>query len=130
MSFMCIQCGEDTFDTMSSLTQHIKNIHVATIRDRGETFEDQPPAPVEQGSLVPSNPALPEPIVLTYVFTGQCPTCRTYVETLELEVEGKLFMVAYCSTCKVKVFDKKVIPIDQMSEIAPPKVVHGVSTKK
>lgn len=45
----------------------------------------------------------PQPIALTYKYTGTCQECRTPVETIELDVPGKktkVFVVAWCPMCK------------------------------
>lgn len=57
----------------------------------------------------------PTPIVLEYKFSGGCATCGQPVSTLSFDIEGGLYMVAYCDFCKKQLQSKKVIPIDQQS---------------
>lgn len=52
---------------------------------------------------------VPEPkqIQLTYVYTGECPTCRKPVSTIELDVKDAHFVVAYCETCKKQLHESE-----------------------
>lgn len=54
-----------------------------------------PPAPDQPRPTMPD----PNPIVLTYSYTGDCPTCRNPVSTLELDVKDLHCIVAYCPRC-------------------------------
>jgi len=107
MSAQCIQCSKEQevveFDTMKQLQEHIAGGHV--LPEKELVVENVVVEPPKEAPLVP--------IVLTYHFVGQCPICRREVDTVDLEVEGKLFMMAYCAPCKKRHDFIPVIAIDK-----------------
>ena len=40
---------------------------------------------------------------LTYQWKGECPTCYNFLESIDMEIEGKFIVVAFCATCKKEV---------------------------
>ena len=67
--------------------------------------DEQPPTP--------ERPQLPDPkpIALTYVYTGDCPSCRRQPSTLELQVKDTFFVIAYCDNCKKQLMEKEVVKL-------------------
>lgn len=57
-------------------------------------------------------PTQPQEIKLEYKYSGSCPEHpTTLVDTLMLDVEGKLYALAYCSVCKTNKMQKKVVKL-------------------
>lgn len=48
------------------------------------------------------------PPKLTYQWKGECPTCYSYLETIDMEIDKKYIVVAFCATCKKEVTYKAV----------------------
>lgn len=124
---ICMPCGME-FPSEASFQQH---------KDSGHTTKGgllMPPSAVpspefmetvqrlEAQALTPTVPLadptkapdgselkLPEakPIVLTYVYTGDCPTCIKPISTLELNVKDSHFVVAYCEICKKQLNERE-----------------------
>ena len=46
--------------------------------------------------------------VLTYKYEGECDKCRNPVDTLVVDVSGKVNVIAYCQTCKRQVVYRPV----------------------
>lgn len=53
----------------------------------------------------------PQEIKLTYLFTGQCDVCAGPITTLEMDVEKKHFVVAYCTRCKKQCNTREVVKL-------------------
>ncbi len=55
-------------------------------------------------------------IVLSYIYKGECPDCKSNLETLEqdLTIDNKdhHFALAYCLICKKQVKTKEVVKLD------------------
>lgn len=58
-----------------------------------EPVQTTPPVPTPRPELPD-----PKPIVLTYHYEGDCPTCRNPITTLELDVDTHA-VIAYCTRC-------------------------------
>lgn len=74
-------------------------------------IESGPEKPATEALKPSQHPSeLPEsiPLQLTYKYTGECPDHRSPVDTLELDVAGKHFCMAYCSTGKHQIESKEV----------------------
>lgn len=56
----------------------------------------------------PPKPSKPEPIRLKYKYEGQCPKCGGQVETLEIDLENKYIVSAYCMACKYQIAHRPV----------------------
>lgn len=112
----CAQCGK-SFSSLMDVKKHIKLSHLKTATSRtvenleekkkevikpNETTIDKAPTPSVVASV---------PIKLVYKYIGECPSCKTQVETIEF-VDNYLYVLAYCPSCKKNVCDKKVIPIE------------------
>lgn len=52
-------------------------------------------------------PVKPEPIKLTYKYVGNCPTCGSEVDTLEVDLD-KFVIIAYCQSCHKQLRHKPV----------------------
>jgi hypothetical protein len=129
MAAVCLQCtiGDDVveFPNMLALKAHEMTGHqtrpdkVLPVDPRG----DHPSAtelkagkvPVKKPDTLPPPPVDPEqppkPLKLQYAWTGQCPTCRDSVKTIEIEMGGHNVIVAYCVRCDKKLLQQQVIPI-------------------
>lgn len=116
----CMQCGE-AFDSQMKLRDHIRRIHIEKRKEKPIVVDKA--EPVAEANLTPNpaekilapapvNPAPTSPIVLEYRYKGTCPTCRSEVRTIMLDV-GDYFAIAYCSNCDKKLTQTKVIPIDK-----------------
>lgn len=52
-----------------------------------------------------------KPIQLKYKYEGQCPTCKGDVVTIEIDLDEKNAVSAYCVACDKKIAQKLVTPI-------------------
>lgn len=77
---------------------------VARIESSGE----KPASSDSAASQHPSELPKPNPLVLTYLWIGQCPDDRTEASTFELDVADKHFCIAVCPTCKKQLDTKEV----------------------
>lgn len=53
----------------------------------------------QPSTLIPmptTAPATPQEVKLTYKYVGTCPTCNELVKTLEMDLNSKHFVVAFC----------------------------------
>lgn len=106
MGYLCEKCGEE-FEGHAEYKQHKVN-HQLGVGD------EQPTAP-EQEKPKKEVPKIQEderkPIVLTYLYTGQCEKCGRHVDTLEMDVGTDHFALAYCVPCKEKKTQRKVLKL-------------------
>ena len=61
----------------------------------------------------------PTPIKLCYNYEGTCPNCLKEVTTLSFDVEDRLFVCAYCDSCRKQIKSQKVIPINEQLPVTP-----------
>lgn len=131
---ICVKCGLE-FPSDAIYLAHKKGDHLTNL-DKGISIEEPPipesppgispealPSPefieqinrIENKEEIQTPPSqhpteLPEaePIKLIYLFKGQCPEHRTPIDTLELDVSDKHFVIAVCSTNKEQLETKEV----------------------
>lgn len=72
-----------------------------------------PKPPVTQPTVKITPPA--NPIQLTYRYTGNCPTGHA-VATLEMDVEGKHFVVAYCLAESRQIESREVAKLERAKD--------------
>lgn len=120
--FQCLKCsttGEKgeivEFDSRADWMAHMKAHKDGKPLPMPIKQPPKPPVPPavqeEKPTTLPA--ATPMPIQLMYVYTGQCPVCLRPVDTLDVVVEEKLTMVAYCTACKKQCSSKQVIPVSE-----------------
>lgn len=118
MNVLCMQCSEE-FKSLQELQEHMKKDHISARRQEFKIPQDRPlpevgkkevEVPVKKETFTPP----PDPIELSYIYHGQCPKCRTNVTTLNLNISGNEYRVAWCEGCKLQLEQKRVIPIDKM----------------
>lgn len=61
----------------------------------------------------PQVDAKPLPIELNYKYSGQCPTCHSQVTTIEVGLEEKNAVTAFCVPCNKTLQQKLVVPISK-----------------
>lgn len=54
----------------------------------------------------------PKTLILTYQWTGDCPTCVKAVSTLELKVEKRCFSIAFCDQCRNQINQREVVDLN------------------
>jgi hypothetical protein len=97
--FECPAHKMEVFFTQADLNAHIAAYH----KQRPKTVAaSSTPLGDQSRPQVP-----PKPIRLTYKFEGECPQCRSGVETLFLNL-AKPMVVAWCPACKKQLELKKV----------------------
>ena len=126
---ICIKCNLD-FPSEASYELHVKSGHtkqgIGVLITSPNVAPEALPTPEfmealnrieakqEEAKVTP--PVIPvevvsDPIKLTYLFKGNCPTDKTVVETIELEADDKYYVIARCPTCKVQLETKKVVKL-------------------
>lgn len=93
IEFGCSKCDR-MFNSMPELAEHEK--------------EHKLPQ-VEVNKVVPT-PVI-KPVVLKYVYQGQCSDCSQPVTTLEIDVEKKHFCIAMCTRCNKQVATREVLKL-------------------
>lgn len=135
-----ILCAQDNqgFLTPELLEQHLLSDHKILGKPMGDTAPPPPMSPefldtlksieedkkkklkevVKAPAPVPivTEPAKLEPIRLTYRYTGNH-SCGNPVETLEMDVDKKHFVTAFCLSCKVQVEVREVASLDSHDTI-------------
>ncbi len=154
MNFICMSCptGSPAYNSLQELQAHMKSVHTAARRaeyavpkslaEAAEQVRKNPNAPLPKPTpaVPPPPPTPPEPIVLNYVYAGQCPKDRGIITTIELDIEGKHFVLALCNTChtQLKIFEvadlKKICheELEKMEQNLDFKkaVPHGIQERK
>lgn len=139
---ICIPCSLE-FDSVADYDEHDKSGH--SLKEKGITLGPPPPPGVPPGvplatpefiqmaqnakssdstaAPLPQHPPLakPEqkPIVLSYIYTGTCPTCNVNVGVVELDVElevekkkvSRHFAVCICPVCKAQLTSREVVKL-------------------
>ena len=128
MSFLCVRCStsedEVSFDTVKELKEHESGGH------RTKPKKELPPSPPltlsatekikeEDLKATPEKLIMPEsiaqelvkPLLLAYKWIGACPTCRTEVKTIEVELGEKNIIIGWCVHCDRKLKQQEVVPI-------------------
>lgn len=108
-SWLCEKCGHES-TTHDEYKQHKVDHQLGKITDKPEEEIPTPPPKLEPKPMEVQPKGDPDrkPIQLTYVFTGNCPTCGKHVETLELDVGNDHFCIAFCTACREKRAERKV----------------------
>ena len=118
---LCISCGmefpsEEAFqahkdgghktkgDIVSPVTASLPNQDFIDAVNRIEK-KDTPSKEDQQKDLKMPEP---KPISLTYLYVGECPTCRGPVTTLEIDIEKIHMCICYCNNCKKQLESRKV----------------------
>ena len=113
--YICQFCSTDEdllkFTSRTEWLDHMDNHKKGGLQKvGGDNKPDVEPEPEVTESPAPQKL---EPISLQYKFEGQCESCGRAVDTVDIAVEEKLFMMAYCSPCKKRCAFVPVIPIDK-----------------
>lgn len=101
----CKFCNKE-FPDLESLQDHFEQDHDGTAftGDMGENSLDIQ-------ADIPTTP-----LSLEYVYKGKCPSCRTGVETIILDiasVKKNISVVAWCPMCKKQIESKEVPKIKE-----------------
>lgn len=118
MAFICEICtGEEevSFPTLKQLVEHKKEIHEG--KRPAELAPESVQSPTrasngEKGSEVP-----PKPIVLKYKYEGACAICGRELDTIQVEMDERNIMIAYCSVDKKQWVQREVIPLQNQKPI-------------
>lgn len=109
-TFLCEKCGKESI-SQEEYKQHkidhqlgkadlgvhpvtgepIMDDYKVTVTPAGETKPVEVPKPVKPER---------KPVKLKYMWEGNCPKCGKHVDTLEIDVSGKHFCLAYCTADK------------------------------
>jgi len=105
-TWICPQCfSEETgpleFETEEEWREHMKTHHTIDVK-KPKQINKPKPAAVEKPKVKP------EPLKLTYKWTGQCSNCGGQVDTLDISIRNDFFVVAWCNGCKRKLAQRKV----------------------
>ena|SRR3990167_2797713 len=93
---------------------------MATMEEMRKAEMAPPPLkPVVAQPMIKSIPSTPEPVTLTYKYIGSC-KCGNSVATLEMDVEGKHFCIAYCLIEKKQVEVREVASLTSSTNISSP----------
>lgn len=91
IEYGCSKCNR-MFNSMQELANHLKE-HI-----------------LPQVNKVAPTSVL-KPVVLKYVYQGQCSDCSQPVTTLELDIEKKHFCIAMCTRCNNQVATREVVKL-------------------
>lgn len=91
IEFGCSKCNR-MFNSMQELADHEKEHNLPQV------------------NKVTPTPVI-KPVVLKYVYQGQCSDCLQPVTTLELNIEKKHFCIAMCTRCNKQVLTKEVVKL-------------------
>ena len=119
MNFMCEKCSsterEVSFPTLKMLSEHKRGGHGITITT---PLDNKSLTGGTTSRILPSEkPVEKKEIVLEYKFTGVHDLCGTEVKTLEMDVESKHFVIAYCMPCNKQLISREVVNLKESGVI-------------
>jgi hypothetical protein len=100
-----------------------------TIAEMEEAKNTPPPSPKPMQQAPNLSKPMQEPVKLTYKYTGNC-QCGNGVATLEMDVEGKHFVIAYCLIEKKQVESRQVVNLDSPAKHYISPSLSGAGEKK
>ena len=104
-SYLCHLCGAE-LPTHLDYAKHRDDHKIGKIAVK--KVKDEPQSQPEPVAL----PTIDrKPIKLKYVFEGQCLACGKEVTTLEIDVKGVHFCLAYCIPCKEERANREVVQL-------------------
>lgn len=125
---ICIPCNQE-FPSSKSFEEHKASGHTTTgisldpftpvvkipkgsepnkeFLEAVKRIEEKEESKIETPAPEVSKPTT-KPIVLKYVFTGDCPTHAVTVDTIVVEASGKCFAIAICPVDKEQLQTKEV----------------------
>ena len=105
---------EVSFPTVKEYIAHEKSGHQIMPKVEAPKPIEAPKTP----DSPPSSTPVPkkEPIILEYRYKGTH-DCGNDVDTILMEVGDSTYVLAYCNSCRVKVTDQRVIPIEKQGEL-------------
>lgn len=116
-TFICNHCTDKLveFSSLKDMNLHIKAVHL------GQQVDKIPDPVNKEIPMIKAEEALPEvsqetqapPPQLVYKYEGVCSICRKPVETIEVQLEEKNAVTAYCVPCHKTVIQRLVIPIEK-----------------
>lgn len=149
MSALCLRCSgrEESveFATIRELVEHERGGHrtrppkkelppakpvtpsATELAAMKEKLEQQPKLEVPigiQAQTVVNSSAI-KPLELQYKWVGIHKDCNMEVKTIEVDLEDKVAIIAYCVNCDQKLQQEKVIPISQQIKPAHISVPKG-----
>ena len=101
-SWLCALCTDEegsarSFDSQEKLHEHNKKFHSNGRVEPKIEPKPEPTHPKPQGEI--------DKPTLTYTWIGQCPNCRTQLETIPLDIDQRtknIIVIAWCPSCKEK----------------------------
>jgi hypothetical protein len=131
-SMLCVACtvGDDVveFPSVAEYIAHEKGGHISRpkkdlppsppvtpsateLKAMAEQVQTAPPS--QGGSLEHGTNPSPsiKPLYITYRWIGVHPPCNTEVKTIEVDVDDKSLLVAYCMHCDLKLEQARLIPV-------------------
>ena len=102
--------NEVSFPTVKEYVEHEKSGHKTMPKVEASKVPDvvKTPDNPPSGTPVPGK----KPIILEYRYKGTH-DCENEVDTLGIEVGDSFYVIAYCNTCRIKVTDQRVIPLEK-----------------
>jgi len=89
---------------------------VKDLNDHAKAGHPLPKGIVEQEkALKPRIPKVPAvtKVTLEYKYTGKCGKCGREVDTIDIDLQDNMVMIAYCSSCKIQYKKIPVIPLSK-----------------
>jgi hypothetical protein len=93
IEFGCPKCDR-MFNSLNEMDAHL--------------HEHSKPAPPITPNTVLATPPKEEPVILTYVYKGNCNSCGGAVTTLEIDVLKKHIAIAMCTRCNKQLLTREV----------------------
>lgn len=106
--FLCEKCTTRDrvieFPTLAALAEHTKGGHKLPPEKRKKESSD---------FMQRVDPPVKKEIKLVYKYEGNCDKCGKEVETLTFNIgkEKSFWAVAFCTTCRAKLAERKVVPL-------------------
>lgn len=110
MSAICTTCTSEErtveFPSLKELNAHIRGGHKLEEEAIPVNPQGEVPTTATEEQITPLKPRLE----LRYQYVGKC-TCERDVDTIEMNEEKSDIMIAYCSHCKIKWSQTRVVPL-------------------
>jgi formamidopyrimidine-DNA glycosylase len=116
-TWICPYCTTDEkiidFKDKKEYSAHMKNhaSKMSGIKVK-KVYKKKAKPPIKERQKAPVDPKTQtQPIVLVYKYEGQCTSCGVPIETIDLDMKTTYYVLAWCSNCKKKLRQRKVIKL-------------------